>query len=142
MTCPYLIHSLLMIFEKNKTFNFLDVGGENIDFFLELKKEFKNVKNQFKDVGVNIFAYKPYCMSPNNTDNEIEYAMKATKALGAEFVTAELTTEDNTNRISRFAEKHNVKVGYHAHLQASETAWDFALKNSKNNDEFFDHMNS
>ena len=96
-------------------------------------KEFKNVKNQFKDVGVNIFAYKPYCMSPNNTDNEIEYAMKATKALGAEFVTAELTTEDNTNRISRFAEKHNVKVGYHAHLQASETAWDFALKNSKNN---------
>ena len=33
-----------MIFEKNKTFNFLDVGGENIDFFLELKKEFKNVK--------------------------------------------------------------------------------------------------
>ena len=44
MTCPYLIHSLLMIFEKNKTFNFLDIGGENIDFFLELKNKFKNVK--------------------------------------------------------------------------------------------------
>ncbi len=96
-------------------------------------KEFKNVKNQFKEAGINIFAYKPYCMSPNNTDNEIEYAMKATKALGAEFVTAELTTENNTNRISSFAKKHNVKVGYHAHLQASETAWDFALNNSKNN---------
>ena len=96
-------------------------------------KEFKNVKNKFEDTGINIFAYKPYCMSPNNTDDEIEYAMKATKALGAEFVTAELTTEENTNRISRFAEKHNVKVGYHAHLQASDTAWDFVLKNSKNN---------
>ena len=96
-------------------------------------KEFKKVKNQFEDKGINIFAYKPYCMSPNNTDDEIEYAMKATKALGAEFVTAELTTEENTTRISRFAEKHNVKVGYHAHLQASDTAWEFALKNSKNN---------
>lgn len=96
-------------------------------------KEFKKVKNQFEDKGINIFAYKPYCMSPNNTDDEIEYAMKATKALGAEFVTAELTTEENTSRISRFAEKHNVKVGYHAHLQASDTAWEFALKNSKNN---------
>ena len=96
-------------------------------------KEFKKVKNQFEDKGISIFAYKPYCMSPNNTDDEIEYAMKATKALGAEFVTAELTTEENTTRISRFAEKHNVKVGYHAHLQASDTAWEFALKNSKNN---------
>ena len=96
-------------------------------------KEFKKVKNQFEDKGINIFAYKPYCMSPNNTDDEIEYAMKATKALGAEFVTAELTTEENTSRISRFAEKHNVKVGYHAHLQASDTAWVFPLKNSKNN---------
>ena len=96
-------------------------------------KEFKKVKNQFEDKGINIFAYKPYCMSPNNTDDEIEYAMKATKALGAEFVTAELTTEENTSRISRFAEKHNVKVGYHAHLQASDNAWEFALKNSKNN---------
>ena len=96
-------------------------------------KEFKKVKKQFENTGINIFAYKPYCMSPNNTDDEIEYAMKATKALGAEFVTAELTTEENTSRISRFAEKHNVKVGYHAHLQASDTAWVFALKNSKNN---------
>ena len=96
-------------------------------------KEFKKVKNQFEDKGISIFAYKPYCMSPNNTDDEIEYAMKATKALGAEFVTAELTTEENTSRISRFAEKHNVKVGYHAHLQASDTAWEFSLKNSKNN---------
>jgi len=96
-------------------------------------KEFKKVKKHFENTGINIFAYKPYCMSPNNTDDEIEYAMKATKALGAEFVTAELTTEENTTRISRFAEKHNVKVGYHAHLQASDTAWEFALKNSKNN---------
>ena len=86
-----------------------------------------------KNKEINIFAYKPYCMSPNNSDDEIEYAMKATKALGAEFLTAELTTEENTKRISKFAEKHNVNIGYHAHLQASDTAWDFALNDAKKN---------
>ena len=96
-------------------------------------KDFKNVKKQFKNQGINIFAYKPYCMGPNNLDGEIEYAMKATKALGADYLTAELTTKENTKRISQFAEKHNVNIGYHAHLQASDTAWDFALNNSKKN---------
>lgn len=96
-------------------------------------KDFKNVKKQFKNQGINIFAYKPYCMAPNNSDSEIEYAMKATKALGADYLTAELTTKENTKRISQFAEKHNVNIGYHAHLQASDTAWDFALNNSKKN---------
>ena len=91
------------------------------------------MKKQFQDQGINIFAYKPYCMNPNNKDEEIEYAMKATKALGADYVTAELTSEENTKRISHYAEKNKVNVGYHAHLQASDTAWDFALNDSKNN---------
>ncbi len=96
-------------------------------------KEFKKVKKEFNQKGINIFAYKPYCMSPRNKDEEIEYAMKATKALGADYVTAELTDETNTKRISYYAEKHDVKVGYHGHLQSTDIAWDFALDNSKNN---------
>ena len=96
-------------------------------------KDFKNVKKQFKNQGINIFAYKPYCMSPNNSDGEVEYAMKATKALGADYLTAELTTKENTKRISRLAEKHKVNIGYHAHLQASDTAWDFAMDDSDKN---------
>ena len=96
-------------------------------------KEFKKVKKEFEQKGINIFAYKPYCMSPRNKDEEIEYAMKATKALGADYVTAELTDETNTKRISYYAEKHDVKVGYHGHLQSTDIAWNFALDNSKNN---------
>ena len=96
-------------------------------------KEFKKVKKEFDQNGINIFAYKPYCMSPRNKDEEIEYAMKATKALGADYVTAELTDETNTKRISYYAEKHDVKVGYHGHLQSTDIAWNFALDNSKNN---------
>ena len=94
--------------------------------------EFKKVKKAFKEKGINIFAYKPPCMGTRNKDEEIEYAMKATKALGADYVTAELTDKTNTKRISYYAEKYNVKVGYHAHLQASDTAWDFALSSSNN----------
>ena len=96
-------------------------------------KEFKKVKKEFDQKGINIFAYKPYCMSPRNKDEEIEYAMKATKALSADYVTAELTDETNTKRISYYAEKHDVKVGYHGHLQSTDIAWNFALDNSKNN---------
>ena len=96
-------------------------------------KEFKKVKKEFDQKGINIFAYKPYCMSPRNKDEEIEYAMKATKALGADYVTAELTDETNTKRISYYAEKHDVKVGYHGHLQSTDIAWNFALDTSKNN---------
>ena len=44
MTCPYLHQLLLMKYNANEDFSFLDMGGEYIDFFLQLKKNFKNVK--------------------------------------------------------------------------------------------------
>jgi len=44
MTCPYLHQLLLMKYQANDNFSFLDIGGEYIDFFLELRKNFKNVK--------------------------------------------------------------------------------------------------
>ena len=44
MTCPYLHQLLLMKYQTNDNFSFLDIGGEYIDFFLEIRKNFKNVK--------------------------------------------------------------------------------------------------
>lgn len=43
-TCPHLIQLLLMKYNNKDEFSFLDVGGDNIDFFLELRMKFKNVK--------------------------------------------------------------------------------------------------
>jgi hypothetical protein len=43
MTCPYLHELLLMKYKSDESFDFLDIGGEYIDFFLHLKKNFKNV---------------------------------------------------------------------------------------------------
>ena len=44
MTCPYLHELLLMRYKPSESFNFLDIGGEYVDFFLQLKKNFKNAK--------------------------------------------------------------------------------------------------
>ena len=44
MTCPHLIELLLMKFKTDESFNFLDIGGEKIDFYLSLKKNFKKIK--------------------------------------------------------------------------------------------------
>tara|TARA_B100000579_G_scaffold72283_1_gene55287 strand:+ start:252 stop:1079 length:828 start_codon:yes stop_codon:yes gene_type:complete len=44
MTCPYLMELLSTKFDTDKIFNILDIGGEKIDFYLSLKKKFKNAK--------------------------------------------------------------------------------------------------
>ena len=43
MTYPNLIELLSTKFDHSDSFKFLDIGGERIDFFLDLKKNFKNV---------------------------------------------------------------------------------------------------
>lgn len=109
---------------------------ENVS--MKLFKEAKKLFNEYG--GINIFAYKPNCIDKNNSDGEIEYAMKATKALGAEFLTNELMDEESIERVNFFSKKNNVKVAYHAHsnnfgsnVKATDSAWDFALNSSKNN---------
>ena len=44
MTCPHLTQLLSIKFNCNDNFSFLDIGGESIDFYLDLKKKFKNVE--------------------------------------------------------------------------------------------------
>lgn len=99
----------------------------SMDKFVELRKK-------FNDAGITIYAYKPNALGENNTDGEIEYAMKAAKALGAKSVTVELPNKpEHSKRLGDIAAKHKVYVGYHAHLQATDTAWDVALEQSPYN---------
>jgi len=96
--------------------------------------KFKEVKKMFNKAGVSIYAFKPNALNPNNTDAEIEYALQAAKALGATSVTVELPTDaKHSQRLGSLAEKHKVYIGYHAHTQATDTAWDTALSQSPYN---------
>ena len=100
----------------------------SMDKFVELRK-------MFNDAGITIYAYKPdAALGVKSTDGEIDYAMRAAKALGATSVNVELPTNaDHSKRLGEFGLKHKVYVGYHAHLQATDTAWDIALSQSPYN---------
>lgn len=100
----------------------------SMDKFVELRK-------LFNDAGITIYAYKPdAALGVKSTDGEIDYAMRAAKALGATSVNVELPTNaDHSKRLGEFGIKHKVYVGYHAHLQATDTAWDLALSQSPYN---------
>lgn len=100
----------------------------SMDKFIELRK-------MFNDAGITIYAYKPdAALGVKSTDGEIDYAMRAAKALGATSVNVEIPTNaDHSKRLGEFGLKHKVYVGYHAHLEATDTAWDLALSQSPYN---------
>lgn len=96
--------------------------------------KFKEVRKMFKKAGVTIYAFKPSALGAGNTDAEIEYALRATKALGAQSATVELPKDPtHSKRLGDLAAKHKVYIGYHAHTQATDTAWDTALSQSPYN---------
>jgi hypothetical protein len=96
--------------------------------------KFKEIRKKFNDAGVTIYAFKPNAFGANNSDAEIEYGMKAAKALGANSVTVELPTNSaQTKRLGDLGAKNKVYVGYHAHLQATDSLWDEALSQSPYN---------
>ena len=47
MTCPHLIQLMLLNFDLKDKISFLDIGGEKIDFYLDLQKNFKNLEYFF-----------------------------------------------------------------------------------------------
>lgn len=99
----------------------------SMDKFVELRKKLSKA-------GISVYAYKPNALNENNSDGEIEYALKAAKALGATSVTVELPNKlAHSKRLGELALKHEVYIGYHAHTQATDTAWDEALAQSPYN---------
>lgn len=97
-------------------------------------KNFKKLKKLFNNNGITIYAFKPNALRENNTDEEIIYALKAGKALGATHVTVEIPKDENHSlRLGKLAEKHKMHIAYHAHKQASDTAWDTLLSQSPYN---------
>lgn len=96
--------------------------------------KFEQLRKMYKDAGVSIYAWKPSALAEHNTDAEIEYALKAAKALGATHVTVELPKDPaQSKRLGQFADKHKIAVAYHGHLQQTPTAWDVALSQAKYN---------
>jgi sugar phosphate isomerase/epimerase len=76
--------------------------------------KFEDVKKLFDAAGINIHIVK---FSPARwSDEEIDYAFKAAKALGAKGVTEEIS-EEAVKKLAPFAEKHGLYAIFHNHMQ-------------------------
>jgi sugar phosphate isomerase/epimerase len=97
-------------------------------------KPFKELKKKFKQAGITIYAFKPNALNEHHTDEEIAFAMQAAKALGANSVTVEIPRDSaHSARLGKIAQEQKMYVGYHAHLQATDTLWNEALAQSPYN---------
>jgi len=76
--------------------------------------KFDDVKKMFDTAGIKIHIVK---FSPARwSDEEIDYAFKAAKALGAKGVTEEIG-EEAVKKLAPFAEKHGLYAIFHQHMQ-------------------------
>jgi sugar phosphate isomerase/epimerase len=84
--------------------------------------KYKELKKMYDKAGVNIHIVK---FAPANwNDEEIDYAFKAAKVLGAKGITNEIG-EEACQRLGKFAEKHDMYAIYHQHLQPGEPGFSF-----------------
>ena len=95
--------------------------------------KYKALRKMYNDAGVDIYAFKLE-PNPNMSDEEYEYIFHVADTLGANHVTLELSNNAAfTKRVGDFAAKKKMRVAYHAHTQASSTAWDAVLEQSTGN---------
>lgn len=76
--------------------------------------KFENIKKMFDKAGISIHIVK---FSPSRwSDEEIEYAFNAAKALGAKGVSEEIS-EAACRKLGPIAEKHGMYAVFHQHMQ-------------------------
>jgi sugar phosphate isomerase/epimerase len=100
---------------------------------------FERLRRHYESGGVSIYALRFDSFNEGTTDAEIDYGMRAAKAVGANQVTLELPgAMAQVSRLATAASAHGIRVAYHAHTQATPTAWDAALAESTANAINFD----
>lgn len=84
--------------------------------------KYEDMRKKFNSAGikVNIAKFAPSAWS----DEEIDYAYRAAKTLGAIGITDEYS-EMAINRLGKFAEKHQSLAMYHTHGQPAEPGFSF-----------------
>jgi pentatricopeptide repeat protein len=96
--------------------------------------KYDELRKLYSNAGVSFYAFK-LPLEMRMPDAEFDYAFNAAKTLGCNQLTLEMPDNNAalTARIGKFAERHDMRVGYHAHLQATSTTWDEAMSQSPYN---------
>lgn len=84
--------------------------------------KFEEVRKKFEDAGIKIHIVK---FSPARwSDEEIDYAFKAAKALGAKGITDEIG-EEAVKKLGPIAEKHGMYAIFHNHMQFATPGFNY-----------------
>ena len=117
--------------------------------------KFAELRAKYAKAGVRMYGFKLQ-LDPDMPDWEFDYAFNVAKAVGADHLTMEMPVrgadgkpmrgdqipfhdtsfkrdDELTARVGKFADKHQMMVGYHAHMAATATFWDVPMSQSKYN---------
>jgi len=84
--------------------------------------KYKELRKMYNKAGVKFHIVK---FAPANwSDEEIDYAFRAARILGADGITNEIG-HDACKRLGKFADKHNMYAIYHNHAQPGEPGFSF-----------------
>ena len=75
------------------------------------------LRKKYNDAGVSIDIVK-FGLGPDMTDEEVDYCFNVAKALGCKAITCEPPVSE-TKRLGKFADKHQIRLGYHNHSNAT-----------------------
>ena len=85
--------------------------------------KYEDLRKKFNDSGIDIHIVK---FSPGRwADDEIDYAFRAAKAMGAKGVTDEIGDEAVVKKLATIAEKHNMFAIFHQHMQFAEEGFSY-----------------
>ena len=83
---------------------------------------YEEMRRKFNDAGISVHIAK---FAPSAwSDEEIDYAFRATKVLGARGISDEIG-EESAQRLGKFAEKHKSLAIFHNHAQPAEPGFSF-----------------
>ncbi len=88
-------------------------------------------RQKYEKAGVHIEIVK-FDSLYTRSDEEVDYCFELAKRLGARALSCEISVPD-TQRIGKFADKHNLMVGYHGHTETGPAQWETAFGYSAHN---------
>ena len=97
---------------------------------------FAAVREKYEASGIktHIVKFGNLGSSLRQSDEELDYCFKAAKAMGAKAITREIPNPEKiadwepvARRVAKFAEKYDIAVAFHNHLQINATTYDGPL---------------
>ncbi len=97
---------------------------------MERVKEFRK---KYEDAGVLIEIVKVDGIF-KMTDDALDYCFNLAKTLGGRAISTEISQkDDDLKHLGRFADKHQLMVGYHGHASTTPEHWETAFSFAKHN---------